>query len=89
VADKSLLIGDEIADALIHYAAHLGRISSADDVPVRALGVDGEEVRLLLLLNSGVTLVAESTDSLLPEPDNADAVAYIAQRLADFELPRE
>lgn len=87
VADKSVLIGDRIADALVRYAAHLGNTKSADDVTVRALGVDGEEVDLHLLLNSGVTLASESTDSLLPEPDNSAALAYIDEHLADFELP--
>jgi hypothetical protein len=87
VADKSLLIGDRVAEALVRYAAQLGRTGSADDVAVRALGIDGEEVRLHLLLNSGVTMVTESTDSLLPEPQNDDVVEYIERRLATFELP--
>ncbi|WP_375386832.1 hypothetical protein [uncultured Amnibacterium sp.] len=87
VADKSVLIGDAIADALVRYAASLGRTNSADDLAIQAIGVDGEEVRLLLLLNSGVTLVAESTESVLPEPDNAAALAYIDRRMAAFELP--
>ncbi|GAA2751259.1 hypothetical protein [Amnibacterium kyonggiense] len=87
VAGESLLIGDEVADCLVRYAAHLGRTGGADDVAVRALGVDGEEVRLHLLLNAGVTLVAESTESLLPEPDNAEALASMRTRISAFELP--
>ena len=86
VADKSLLIGDDVADLLVRYAAQLGRTGSADDVTIRALGVDGQEVALHLLLNSGVTLVTESTGSRLPEPDNHEVVEHLRHRLAPFEL---
>ena len=86
IAEKSLLIGDDVADALLQYAAHIGRLRTADDVSVRAFGIDGNEVEATLLLNSGTVLASETTQSELPEPDNAALVAYITAQLAQFDL---
>jgi hypothetical protein len=86
IAEKSFLIGDDVADALARYAAHLGQLRSADQVTIRAIGVDGAEVVVQLVLNSGTVLAGESTESTLPEPDNADIVGYIEAQLAQFEL---
>jgi hypothetical protein len=90
ISDKSFLIGDEVADLLVRYAALLGKIHSADSVRIRAIGIDGEAVDADFLLNSGTVLMAESSRSQLPEPDNGDAVEYMRERIAaqeDFELP--
>lgn len=85
IADKSLLIGDEVADLLISYGALLGKVGSADHVLVRSIGVDGEEVEANYLLNSGTVLMVESTRSKLPEPDNGEAIAYMQDRLQHYE----
>src|SRR5206468_3672347 len=85
IADKSLLIGDDVADMLVRYAALLGKANSADNVVIRSIGIDGEEVEANYLLNSGTVMMAESTHSTLPEPDNADALAYLQERLEDYE----
>jgi hypothetical protein len=89
MAEKSLLVGDEAADTLVRYAAHLARISSGDDVQLRALNIDGGEVTATFLLNSGTSLMAESTESVLPEPDNGPATAYMRKQLEAFEIPDE
>jgi hypothetical protein len=86
IADKSLLVGDDVADALARYAAHLGQQRSADQVTIRAIGVDGAEVAVQLVLNSGTVMAVESTASTLGAPDNADIVGYIEAQLAQFEL---
>jgi hypothetical protein len=85
IADTSLLIGDRIAGEVLRYAAHLERVRGADDVVVRAIGADGAEVTFLLPLGGWTPLVAERTDSSLPEPLNEDALEYIEDRMADFE----
>lgn len=84
--DKSLLVGDVAAETLLRYAALLGRTGSADTVHLHAIGPDGSEVVVVLLLNSGTSLIAETTDSSLPDPQNDDAVAYMTERLSAFEL---
>jgi hypothetical protein len=85
MADKSLLVGDDAADTLVEYAALIARLNSGDSVTLRAVGTDGEEVMATFLINSGTVLVAQSTFSNLPEPDNAEHVAYMRSRIAQFD----
>ncbi|GAA4736128.1 hypothetical protein GCM10025783_02770 [Amnibacterium soli] len=80
----SLLIGDRIAGEVLRYAAHLDATRSVDDVTIRAIDPDGREVSFLLPLGGWVPLVAEHSDSTLPEPLNEDALEYIEDRMADF-----
>lgn len=85
IAEKSLLIGDDVADLLVRYASLLGKVGSADHVVIRSIGIDGEEVEADFLLNSGTVMMTESTHSALPEPDNSDALTYIRDRLEHYE----
>lgn len=88
LADKSLLIGDEVADLLVAYAAVIATANAGDHITVNAFGVDGAQVAAQILLNSGTTLMAESTISELPEPDNAEAIDYLRDRLQFYgQLP--
>ena len=82
VADKSLLVGDEAVDLLVEYATLLGQTGTADSVDLRALGPDGDEVMVTFLLNGGVTIVAETTTSSIPEPDNSKAEQYMHSEIA-------
>lgn len=84
MADKSLLIGDEAADLLLEYAALLAQIGRGDSVRIRAIGVDGDEVTVGFLLNSGTVLLVETSTSTLPEPDNAGVARYMRQRLDSY-----
>jgi hypothetical protein len=86
---KSLLIGDGAADTLAEYAAHLARLGSSDAVQLKAIGSDGDEVVATFLLNSGTALMVETTDSVLPEPDNADAIAYMVAQMSQFDISAE
>jgi hypothetical protein len=76
--DKSLLVGDEAADELLEYAAFLATQTRGDTVRIRAISPVGAEVTATFLLGPGVTMMSESTHTDIPEPDNADAVAYMA-----------
>jgi hypothetical protein len=74
-AEKSLLVGDAAASALIEYAAVLASHGRGDSVTLRALSSDGDEVDATFLLTAGAPLMAETSTTRLPEPDNADAIA--------------
>ncbi len=76
-ANKSFLLGDEAADLLIRYAAALASAKLGDTVPLNAIGSDGDEEVVQMLLDTGAPLMVESASSALPEPDNAEAVEYI------------
>jgi hypothetical protein len=86
-ADKNFLVGDNLADAIIEYATALGERHTADSIDINAIGADGDEVSATLFLSTGVPLVAETTTSTLPEPNNDETVAYIEARLALFISP--
>lgn len=92
MAEKSFLVGDDVADLLIRYAALLGKVGSADSVSIRSLGVDGEVVDAHFLLNSGTVMMAESTHSSLPAPDNSDAMQYMRDQIEKYDsysLPQD
>lgn len=86
MADKSLLVGDEAADALVEYAALIARTNSGSSVELRAIGTDGEEVTASFLLNSGTVMVTQDTVSSLPEPDNSAVVADMRRRIKSYEF---
>jgi hypothetical protein len=87
MGEKSLLVGDEVADLLIEYAAVLATNSRGDSVKLHAVDGDGDEVIATFLLNQGITLMAETTNSSLPEPDNSETVAYLRERIERLTSP--
>lgn len=80
-ADKSLLVGDEVADLALQYGAALADSGRADTIDLNSIGADGDAVIATLLLDAGSNLMAESTHSDLVEPDNSETESYIRQRL--------
>lgn len=82
LADKSFLVGDSAAEAVMEYAVMLGQGGTADMVELNAINADGDEIRATVFLSAGVPLVTESTISALPEPDNTAAMIYLQGRLA-------
>jgi alpha-beta hydrolase superfamily lysophospholipase len=87
-AEKTLLIGDETADLAIEYAAVLANHGKADTVTLNAFDADGDTVKATLLLNSGTNIVAATSHNSLEEPDNAEAVAYIREKMLALSSPR-
>jgi hypothetical protein len=83
-ADRSVLIGNEAADTLIEYSAVLAEHGHADSVALNAIGADGDDIVASFVLGSGTNLMAESTSSKLPEPNNADGISYMKERLVDM-----
>ncbi|MDQ0892761.1 hypothetical protein [Agromyces ramosus] len=81
-ADKSLLVDDATADLLLEYAAALARNGEADAVDIHAFGSDGDEVTATLLLDVGAPIMAETTNSSLPDPDNEPALSYMREQIA-------
>lgn len=79
-ADKTILVGDDAADALVAYGVALAAHRTADRVDYTGIGADGATVEVSFLLNSGAALVVETTPSEIPEPDNHDEVARVRAR---------
>jgi len=85
-ADKSLLIGDETAELLLEYAAALATGHAADTVTVNAIGSDGDNVDATPLPGQGAPVMAETSTTNVPEPDNADANRYLRGELTGLRL---
>jgi hypothetical protein len=81
VESKDMLVGDEVADVLTEYAAVVADQGLGDRVELRAISSDGDDVVATIVLSAGTTFVAETAHSALPEPDNADAVEYMRERI--------
>ena len=81
-ADKSLLVGDDVADMMLTYSARLASADVADTLEVHAISSDGDEVTATFLLGEGAPLMAETTTSTLPEPDNSAALEHMTDRMA-------
>ena len=91
---KTLLVGDEVAELVVEYAATLARSGGADTVRLMAYGDSGDEVQALLLLSQGASVMAETSNTDKSEPDNGGIASYMRQRLArtgaaSFALPLE
>jgi hypothetical protein len=81
---KSMLIGDVAAEMLLEYAALIAELGGGDTVDLHAVNGDGNAVTASFLLDSGTPLMAETTVSSLPEPDNDEAVAYMTHEIAEI-----
>jgi hypothetical protein len=87
VESKNLLIGDEVADLLTQYAAIVADHGRGDRVHLHAISSDGDEVVLTIVLSAGTTLITETAHTGLPEPDNAEAIDYLLQRIRQLRTP--
>jgi hypothetical protein len=86
-ADKTLFVNDDAADLLVEYAALLGAEQSADSVRLRAIGQDGNEVEVDLVLNAATNLASESTNSSAEAPQNDEAVEYMTGKIKAIRNP--
>jgi hypothetical protein len=89
VEEKTLLMGDDVADCLLEYSRLLGQDSQVDAVTVCAIGPDGNTVDVSILLNSATSLVIESTNSTIEAPPNDEAVRYLQGRIDRIINPPE
>jgi hypothetical protein len=83
-ADKSILVGDEASDVLLEYAAALASAGRGDKVDLRATSGDGDEIVASFVLAQGVSIMAETTTSTAPEPENSEIVQYMRDRVAQL-----
>jgi hypothetical protein len=84
MADKSMLVGDDAADLLLTYASLIGQVGRADTVTLNAIDGGGDEVVVGFLLNSGTALVIQTSTASFREPDNAEAIGYMRDRIASY-----
>ena len=86
---KSLFVGDEAADLLIDYGAQVAQLKTGDRVDLQGYSSEGNRIITSFLLNSGTSLVAETTSLTFEEPDNSEAVAYMRERLEALAMSEQ
>jgi hypothetical protein len=88
-ADKSLLVDDDTADWVLEYARALGTNGRADTVMVRAIGADGNEVEVTMLLNNSTQISAETASATAQAPTNDASVRYMQEQVRLIIAPPE
>jgi len=81
-SDSSQIVGDEVADVLLEFAAALARNQAAEPITFRALGPTGEEDASFLLGPASQIAVEEADGG--DEPDNSAAIAFMRGRIAEL-----
>jgi hypothetical protein len=76
-AGRTVLVGDEAADAVVDYTTVLARMRSADSVELEALTEDGRPVRVYCVLGTVAPVMAQTAVGDEAEPDNASQVDYM------------
>ena len=76
-ADKTLLVGDEVADLLVAYCTALANAQKADSVEVHGYSATGEEVAASFVFTTGSSLMAETVHTSMPAPDNTEAIEHM------------
>lgn len=86
-ADKPFLMDDETADTLLSYAATVASHAMADTVTLQAIGPDGNEIEVTLLLDSATALVSETAAAGMVAPSNDRAVATMREKIRVLTYP--
>jgi hypothetical protein len=80
--DESIRVGDEVADVLLDYATVLADEGRSDHVTLQVITRDGSMRQAKILLNGGSNLLSKDADDTRDEPDNAEAIAYMRERMS-------
>jgi hypothetical protein len=80
------MVGDVFGELLLRYAAALARNNSAEPLHFTAVNAEGS-VSASFLLGPASQLTVVETHTPLTEPDNAEAEAFMRERLKDLSFP--
>jgi hypothetical protein len=81
---ESFITSDDGADALLDFAASAAMSGIAEVVSMPSLRADGQVVQVKLVIGPSSELINSPVDSLLPEPDTAEAAAMLRRRAAEL-----
>ena len=83
-AGGSFVTSDEVADALVDYAAALANADRAAGIDVPANGLPSGGESLKMLIGPASQLMALPVESDEPEPDGYEFVRDVRERIADL-----
>ncbi|WP_152607165.1 hypothetical protein [Clavibacter michiganensis] len=87
-AEKTLLVGDEMADVMMEWSAALASDGAAEALVVAAISGDGDDVLATFQIGAGSPVMVETSSTTLPEPDNAGVVDRLRTLLERRATPR-
>lgn len=83
-AGGSFVTGDDIADALLEYAAELANAARAATVHVPALGTLGQDVDIAVVVGPSSQLLSTPSEDPHDEPDGTRFIEDVHQRLEEL-----
>lgn len=87
-AEKTLLVGDEMADVMMEWSAALATDGAAEALVVAAISGDGDDVVATFQIGVGSPVMVETSTTTLAEPDNAGVVTRLRALLDRRASPR-
>lgn len=78
---SSVLVSDDVADALLHYTAVLAQARASDVVAVPAIDLDGYPTTTHIVLGPGIPVLAEDAPDDELEAPNPAFVAELQVRV--------
>jgi hypothetical protein len=82
--ERSWLVGDTIADALLDHAAALARVEQAEHVVLNVLDINGTPERIEFLLGPATMMTAEPVPEEFEDPDNDDIETAMRARTVEL-----
>ena len=85
--EKTLLVNEDIADALVEYARVIADQQGSDTVTVPGIASDGNRTEATFLLQPGIALVAETGDEELLMKVDPGVVEELRDRIDKVRNP--
>ena len=83
--ERTWLVGDAIADALLDHAAALARADLAEHVALDVLDINGMPDRVEFLLGPATMMTAEPVPEEFEDPDNAEVERSMRERTSKLD----
>ena len=82
--ERTWLVGDAIADALLDHAAALARAGLAEHVSIAVLDINGMAEQVDFLIGPATMMTAEPVPEEFEDPDNTEAERMMRERSAEL-----
>lgn len=87
-ASGSVITGDRMADAIVHYAEVLSQQDSSDTIDIPITLSSGEAGRAQVLLGPGSQLVVVPEEGAAEEPEDLETITELESRARTHGSPR-
>ena len=84
-AGGKFVTSDEVAEALLEYAAALANVNRAATIRVPAVVESGEAAHVTVLVGPASQLMSEDTSVVAGEPEGAEFVRQVRERVEQLQ----